>query len=548
MSDAAPSAPDQDISDLRDEIERLRGIEAVCQQLEESLRDSERRFEEISDLTSDIYFSFLVHPDATVTAEWLTGALTRVTEYSIAELAEVGWTQLIHPDEVERTASWFMALTEGDHRSFLQRIISKSGEAKWIRAHIRFDRTEDGNNLRCYGAGRDISNQIRDVEARRLLEARMQETQRLESLELLARGVAHDLNNLLTTILGNTRLLDDGLPEGTPGRARLNRVQSAAHHASDLANQLLRYSGQSDLVTDTIDLTRLIVEIQDLLESAVSNRTRVDYSFPSDPVEIEGDPTQVRQIAVNLVTNASEALGQGGGRVHVRTGWGAPPADHLAYRGAPTFDPNAIHAYLEVSDTGCGIPPETRNRIFDPFFSTKLSGRGLGLAAVLGIVRSHSGAIAVTSDSGAGTTIRVFFPGLDTQHLTPVRASSETRTPGTILVVEDDEATAKRARAALEGAGFDVLVSRAGPPSAQLVREMATKIDLVLFDASLPDLPGGDTFALVSQVRAGPPILLAATFQDPPPHLPKADAYLAKPYSSEALLALVRRLLVGTRE
>ncbi len=255
----------------------------------------------------------------------------------------------------------------------------------------------------------DITERKRAEEERLRLEAHILETQKLESLGVLAGGIAHDFNNLLTVILGNDLLARSEVPPGSRLARQLDRIRSAAKHAEALTSQMLMYSGKASVSLKPLDLSALVEGMAELLEASVSKKCRLETSLGHGRIMVKGDPTQLRQVIMNLVTNASEALCDRPGRVVVRTGLMSADAAYLT--GAPDGRDlgEGDYVYLEVSDTGEGMEEGTRKRIFEPYFSTKSMGRGLGLASVLGIVRGHRGAIKLVTEPAGGTTFRVLL-------------------------------------------------------------------------------------------------------------------------------------------
>jgi two-component system cell cycle sensor histidine kinase/response regulator CckA len=255
---------------------------------------------------------------------------------------------------------------------------------------------------------RDITEQTRLSQERRELETRTLHAQKLESLGALAAGIAHDFNNILVGVLGHTDLALEFLAPGDPVAGHLDEIGRGAQHAADLAQQLLDYSGTARYKTGALDLSALIAEMSRLLEVSVKKRAAIAFALTPGLPPIEADPTQLKQVLMNLVVNAADALADGGGHIAVRTGQlDAPRPEQFT---ESFLAPEMAGTYLEVQDNGCGMDPATVARIFDPFYTTKRTGRGLGMATVLGIVRGHQGAVDVRSVPGEGTTIRVVFP------------------------------------------------------------------------------------------------------------------------------------------
>ena len=241
----------------------------------------------------------------------------------------------------------------------------------------------------------------------------MQQAQKLESLGVLAGGIAHDFNNLLMVVLGHAELALGGIPPMSPARGSLIEISTAAQRAADLCQQMLAYAGKASFALERVGLGDLVEEMADLLKTTISKKAILTLNLEKDLPPVEADPSQIRQIVMNLITNASEAIGDRSGVITVSVGATrcrreAPARDRTDDDIAP-----GLYVHLEVTDTGSGMDAETRARIFEPFFTTKFTGRGLGLAAVLGIVRAYKGALTVYSEPGKGTTFKVLFPALD---------------------------------------------------------------------------------------------------------------------------------------
>jgi PAS domain S-box-containing protein len=256
---------------------------------------------------------------------------------------------------------------------------------------------------------RDITEQRQEAE-RWAVERRLREVERRESLAAMAGGMAHDFNNLLQTILGFTELAAAGLAADAEAGAALAQVSAAGQRAAELTRKMLAYAGRARFVPRALDVSQLVVRARPLLAGSLTGTQWLEVELAEDLPEIDGDAAQLRQLLINLVANASEALGERGGRVVVRTGAIDCEATYLEGCHAGHGLPGGRHVFLEVEDSGCGLSEAARVRLFDPFFSTKFTGRGLGLAAVLGVVRGHRGAIDVRSAVGVGTRMRVLLP------------------------------------------------------------------------------------------------------------------------------------------
>lgn len=350
----------------------------------------------------------------------------------------------------------------------------------------------------------DVSSRKSAEVERRRLEEQMRETQKLESLGVLAGGIAHDFNNLLVGILGNADIALNSLESGSPAgdvAIQLQRIKTAAVRAAELTGQMLAYSGQGRFVVRPIDLNELTREMADLVGVTIPKSASVVFDLEPNLPAFDGDCSQIRQIVMNLVTNGAESLRGEAGTITIRTS--TVTADRALL--AATFVDDALapgrYVCLEVCDTGTGMDASTRTRIFDPFFTTKASGRGLGLAAVVGIVRSHEGAITVESELGHGTTFRVFLPCSDripTENVISQKIEGW-RSTGTVLIADDEPRVRQVLTMMLGDIGFNVLEAATAPACLDLYRANAKAIDAVMVDL---EMPGGGGREVVRVLRA----------------------------------------------
>ncbi len=390
-------------------------------------------------------------------------------------------------------------------------------------------------------------------EERRKVHVKLLHAQKLESLGVLAGGIAHDFNNLLVGVLGNAGIALQDLPADSPVRQTLKDIETAALRASELTRQMLAYAGKGQVVVQPVDLSHLVEEMANLLASAVSKSARLEYAFARELPRVEADATQLRQVVMNLITNASEAIGASGGTIRVETGVMRADRGYLTETHLGAGLPDGEYVYVEVKDDGHGMHAATLARIFDPFFTTKFTGRGLGLAAVLGIVRTHHGAIKVASASGKGTTIRVLLPVADgTAEDAPPAEAEQADAPGrggTILVVDDEETVRAVARRMLERAGFTVRVAAGGQDALHQFRLDPAAFDAVLLDMTMPDLGGAQVFEEMRRIRADVRVLLSSGFtpEEMLGQVPGAGpaGFVQKPYRPADLVAAVRGVLSG---
>ncbi len=400
----------------------------------------------------------------------------------------------------------------------------------------------------------EIAERKRAEAERQKMEARMLQAQKLESLGLLAGGIAHDFNNLLVGVLGNVGIARGEVGPDSPSQETLRQIELAATRAADLTRQLLAYSGRGRFVLERIDLTRLVEEMAGLLSTALSRKAVVRLLLARGLPPVEADATQIRQIVMNLITNASDALGDGAGEIVVRTGRARAGRAQFPYSFLEDPSPGARQVFFQVKDTGCGMDRATRDRIFEPFFTTKSMGRGLGLAAALGIVRAHRGAIDVRSALGRGTTVRVVFPALAEGAVPaappgaalPADGGGEGG-PALVLVVDDDVGARTVAARVLMQQGCHVLTAKDGEEAIGIFRKRGTDVDLVLLDLTMPGLGGAETRAEMRKIRPSVCVVLSSGYDEEDLSLRLANdppaGFLHKPYRMEDLIARVQEAL-----
>jgi two-component system cell cycle sensor histidine kinase/response regulator CckA len=431
------------------------------------------------------------------------------------------------------------------------------GSLRWIHDTGRCSFAPDGSPRCLDGVMLDVTDRKRAEVERLEMERRVLHAQKLESLGVLAGGIAHDFNNLLQAILGHLdlALYDAQVSPGT--RAHLETAADAARSAADLTRQMLAYAGRGRFVMESIDLSALVVEnlamLRTVVPHTVSLITHLDPALPP----IEADRGQMLQVVMNLITNAAEAIGDRDGRVIVTTGVQDCDADYLRQGRVEETPSPGRYVYLEVADTGCGMDEAVLERIFEPFFSTKFTGRGLGMAAVLGIVRGHHGTILLSSRVGQGSTVRVLFPAVTSQRAEslppaappmrrpqPVPGAAEA---GIILVVDDEESVRSLVAQWLQMIGFTVLTAADGAEALRLFQEHPAAFACVVLDLTMPHQDGVATFAQLRQVRPDIKVVLSSGY-------PAEEAlqrfagqgvagFVQKPYTLDAMRAEVERVL-----
>ena len=430
----------------------------------------------------------------------------------------------IHPedlgdyrDAVREAEDAVRPIVDSDFRLLLQ-----DGTVRFVHCRIRIEYDSAGRPLRHFGILLDNTRQREFMEEKLLLERKVLHAQKLESLGVLAGGIAHDFNNVLMGILGNADLALHDVPPGTPLHDRLKEMVAAASHAAELSRQMLAYSGMGRFVYRSLDMHELLNRMMELLQTSISKRTILEFRpAPTIPL-ITGDSSQIRQILMNLVINASESYADGDGVVLITTGEAVCDADyisgtvHSSWKSMDSPPAPGDYVFLEVSDSGCGMSDDVMSRLFDPFFSTKFAGRGLGMAVLLGIVRSHGGMISVRSEPGSGSAIRVLFPVSENpgrSETLPVPQVSGVRAAGTILVVDDEETVRSIVKSMLERAGYDVLLASDGAEALEIFSRVHHEISCVVLDLTMPRMSGEDCLKLLRKVNPDVRVLISSGYE-----------------------------------
>ena len=397
---------------------------------------------------------------------------------------------------------------------------------------------------------RDVTARKKAEGEQRKLEAQIRHVQKLESLGVLAGGIAHDFNNILMAITGNMYLARNSLSKGNSPLEYLDAVDKATSRASDLAGQMLAYSGRGEVSIKPLSINSAVEEIADILNVSISKKAKVIYRPDPDIPLILADGTQIRQVVMNLLTNASEALGQTPGTITLSTGSMYCDKDYIRTLNRTEKLNPGRYVWLQVEDTGQGISEDHIDRIFDPFFTTKFTGRGLGLSAVLGIMSSHGGAVKIVSRPCEGSSFRALFPasaGVKEEISEPVLSSSEFRGEGSVLFVDDEPLIRSVAEAMISEIGFNVISAEDGLDGLNMFKESMHEIRLVILDLTMPNMDGDEVFREIRKLKQDIPVLISsgyneneilARFSDTVP-----DGFLKKPYSAAQLEGKIRTIL-----
>ncbi len=483
---------------------------------EEELRDARQSYESI----------FRLSPEAIVITTQEDGRCIDVNE------AHERMTGYRREEVLGRTSVEIGVWVSTDERDSLTRVLAEQGYVSNMELRFRrksgevYDVLMSAVSADIRGARRiisivtDITERKRAEEEQMALERRLQHAQRLESIGILAGGIAHDFNNLLTIITGNISLAKLEATSGCATLEYLENIDQVVKRAADLTRQMLAYAGKDKPRAELVDLTRLVGEMVKLLGASVSKKAHLVFELPQGLPVITADGSQLNQVVMNLLLNASEALGGLPGTIRIRTG--TDELDEIRSRGLLPAEPipAGSYVYFQVEDTGCGMDEATQARIFDPFFSTKFSGRGLGLSAVLGIVRAHRGAIRVQSKPGLGSTFTVLLPasqgsGAGALSRAELDSTATQRSlSGTILIADDEEMLRKVLRRLLERMGLRVLEASDGVEALEVYRQHQQEIDMVFLDYKMPRLDGAETLAALQGLDKGVRAILSSGYPE----------------------------------
>ena len=528
--------------------ERTAELSAANQQLqielqerrlaERTLRETEERFRNMAD-TAPVMI-WLSGPDKLCTffnKGWLD-----FTGRTMEEERGNGWTAGVHPEDLSLCYETYSSSFDAHQRFQMEyRLRRADGDYRWV-LDTGIPRFEPGDKFTGY-----IGSCI-DITDLKVSQQQMLATQKLESLGVLAAGIAHDFNNMLGSIFAEADLAFAELPSDSPGRDNLDRICAVSIRASEVLNLLMAYAGgKGEAVSfEAVDLSSLVQEMLELLKVSISKKATLETSFAEDCPSVHANPTEIRRVLMNLVTNASEALGENEGSIRVSTTFVRPGSEKDAVAGLPERD----YVLLEITDTGCGMSERALAKAFDPFYTTKSMGRGLGLSAVQGIVRSHGGAIDVKTTPGQGSAFRIFLPR-DTA--VEIKKSITLSVPAVIsqgkqkvLIVEDEETLRLAVSMSLKKNGFSVLAAADGHAALDLLREHADQIDAILLDLTLPGASGVEVFQELRQIRPKARIVLTSAYdrESVSARLPSDEhavcTFIRKPYRIGELVIALR--------
>jgi PAS domain S-box-containing protein len=494
---------------------RIRILKSDKERATQELIESEERFRSLVETTYD----FIWEVDREGIYTYVSPKCADLIGFFPHEILGTSKFKLMRSKEAARVSDIFNQKM-ADHLPIIgleNRLIHKNGKTVVIDTNGLPFFDGKGNLLGYRGIDREITDRLRLEEERLNLHAQIQHSQKLESLGVLAGGIAHDFNNLLMGVLGNASLTLKSLENPIEARRYVEKIEKSAHQAAKLTNQMLAYSGKGRFVIQPLNLSDLVLEMTQLLKVSISKNITIRFDFSPDLPDIQADISQISQVIMNLIVNASEAIGDKTGVISVRTGIQTVDKGYMAETYFKSDLPEGEYVFLEISDNGIGMDRETQHKIFDPFFTTKFKGHGLGLAAVLGIVRGHKGTIKVYSEPGRGTTIKVFFPS--EKAVKPKKPRRKTiqhteLTGKTVLVVDDEPTVRQVVRDMLESQGMKVIVAAHGKQGVELYRKHQKDIFLVLLDTTMPEMNGEEVFKRLRKLNPDVQVILISGYNE----------------------------------
>ncbi|MCP4213873.1 MAG: response regulator [bacterium] len=485
-------------------LERRRGQKALL--------ENEARFRALTEKVSDI----VVILDKENCYTYVSPSV-KLFGYSREELLGQNPRQLIHPDDwpyLKETLEQAIKSPGETINTDDLRIRHKDGSCRYLEGMLTCLYDQPGVEGVVFN-GRDISERKHSEEERLKMEAHMRQVRKFESLTIMAGSIAHNFNNLLMGVLGNLELALSNLEEGSQTYQNVEKAERAARRVEDLTRMMLTYVGQAKGTMGVVNISGVINEMAGILEASVPKNTSLQFNIPATPLFFKGNRSQLRQVLLNLVSNASEALGEAEGTIAIYVGKLYCDSNCLNQPYLQEDLPGGDYIFLEITDSGCGMDEDTRVRAFDPFFTTRFKGRGMGLSAALGIVRAYKGTMTLESMPGAGTTVRILLPAVESPEEPKPVAREENRqwhNTGTILLADDEAMVLEVGQDMLEELGFKVLTAVDGHEAVEIFKKHCDEIVCVILDMIMPRLDGEQTFRQLRNLKSDIPVILCSGY------------------------------------
>jgi len=526
------------------DISKRKAIEAELRESEEKLLEAQR-LASVGTWVTDLSKNLLSASDECFKILGLPPNAPRSSLESFLDL--------VHPEDRERVRQAFDSIPDSLRQQLEFRIVRPDKAERMIRFSIETATDDLEQPELIIGAIQDITAQREAEEERLAMEHKLLQNQKLESLGVLAGGIAHDFNNILLAILGNLELALWEIPDRSKAHTRIERAIKSGRIASDLTAKLLVYAGKAPCMLKDTDLNNIIRANESLFASFVTENISLTITLGDDLPLINADHSQILQAIINLLINSSEAVGAGPGIITVSTGVQKFDEKTLRHSVLEYKPKEGLFVWVEVTDTGCGMDKKTQQKLFDPFFSTKFTGRGLGMPATLGIVRAHGGAVTVKSKPGRGASIRLLFPAKHTvtgsfpAAAKPAEHAADKAYGNTILVADDNEAVRDLCLAFIERQGLKTMGAADGAEALRLFKENMDSISLVILNMRMPKMDGLQVFTEIRKLRGDVPVLVSSGSSEAKImmsfHEEKPDGFIQKPFLMKELLGRINQLL-----
>jgi len=533
----------------RDELEAL-----VAQRTAELVKINEQLHKEIND-RREIESALRIKNSAiessinAIALAELEGNLTYVNKAFLALWGYTDHSEVLGRPVAEfwqsREKAWEIVESLRKSGRYMGELVAKRKDETYFHVQLMASMVKDGagNPICMMGSFSDISERKQAEEEKKKLQMQLQQAQKMEAIASLAGGIAHQFNNALVGIAGNIELLKNDFPEDERISKYTEPIKASVGRVAHLTNQLLAYARGGKYDPRKISLVRFVEDTLPLIQPNIDPAIRVETDLPFDSCMVEADLTQLQMVFSSVVANGAEAI-EGHGRIRISVS----PVDvvNALARKRPGLGPGKYFC-LSVTDDGKGMDEETRRRIFEPFFTTKFQGRGLGMAAVYGIIKSHDGWISVDSERGKGTLVQIYLPAIEAPAEDREASNVEViRGKGTVLVIEDEQMVREVCQAMLERLGYHVLTARNGKEAVELGRSFGEEIDLGLLDIVLPDMSAKEIYASLMELRPRLKVIVCSGYalDGPAQEILNAGAqgFLQKPYSLGTLSAKLKEV------
>ena len=514
------------------------------------LQESERRYRLLAENVKDVIWTM---DTETLKMKYINPSIEGVTGFTPEEFMDLSIDQYLTPDSFEQASRTMAgAMNQAvagsiDPKNYSMTMelaqYHKNGAVIPIEVTAGFMVDDNGRPSAILGISRDLSDRKKAEKERAEIESRLQQAKKMESLGTMAGSIAHNFNNLLMVVLGNLDLAIEDLHPSSAAIKTIQRAINASHRAADLSSMMLTYVGQLKKESVPVDLSHTVRAVLKNMDESKMDRVVLDLDL-ADPMSlVAADADQMRQMVSGFITNAIESLGKETGRVRISTGSMHCDRYYLASTYLKEEMPEGMYAYVEVADTGCGMDAETLGNVFDPYFSTKFTGRGLGMAAVMGIIRSHNGAVRVRSVEGEGSVFTALFPIRGSLHPRD-RADSPKIEVGadgkTVLLVDDEEMIMDIGSQFLNRLGYTVLTASGGREALDIVERASGPIDCVLLDFTMPGMDGLETMIQIKKIRPDARIIMSSGYtrqqiEDRFACIDRPDDFIQKPFDMKVL-------------